>query len=62
VLLYTTYSSLMPESYSSNVRVGNLQLPNCLRSSEGMDRLHRPEKKNVTTYSNVRIEVLCTFL
>ena len=41
---YTTSVSLLPGPYFLNVHVESLQLPNYLRSSEGMDRYHRSEK------------------
>ena len=53
--IYTT-SFLSPESYSSNVQVGNLQLPNYLHSSEDMGKFHRPEKKNHKDLIQYRIE------
>ena len=63
ILVYysTTWLFSSPESHSLNVLVGNLQLPNYLHSSEGMDRFHRPEKKNYKYQINIS-EGTCTFL
>jgi hypothetical protein len=47
---------LSPEPYSLNVHVGNLQLPNYLHSSEGMNKFYRPEKKDCEDRFNVKIE------
>ena len=56
--LYTTWLFSSPESYSLNVLVGNLQLPNNLCSSGGMDRFHRPAEKIISIDSiSVKVPV-----